>query len=280
MLRAYPLSVVRKFGHAATFMLLDATEIFAEIASMKTVNAILYSAYKHNSTIKWLVGCDTIGTTWNDSITDGYPGAISDVAQTAVTAILEQIPFGCAVEVDKGFLIENECAMLGVICIRPMKMLDKQTQQSSADVALTQKVGKTRIPIEQANGQMKNSTAFFDRKIRIDQIGLADLIFRSSYLLQNFKLPFIQERNAASPMEGRPCKLEIRWYGATDDGLFDARPYVELWGCDVEVDRWNILRDDPQYKHLVDADISEMVLDEDWPSRLRENHTSKLKRKS
>jgi hypothetical protein len=76
MLRAYPISVLRKFGHAKLFMLLDATEVFADIASLKTVNAILYSQYKHNSTLKFLVGCDPIGTTWSSAISNGYPGAI------------------------------------------------------------------------------------------------------------------------------------------------------------------------------------------------------------
>ena len=112
-------------------------------------------------------------------------------------------------------MIENDCALLGIITIRPMKLMDKQTQLSKEDTALTQKVGKTRIPIEQANGQMKNSTAFFDSKICIDQIGLADLIFCSSYLLQNFKLPFIQERPYTASKVGRPCKAEIRYFGAT-----------------------------------------------------------------
>ena len=115
MLCAYPKSVLKKFGHANIFMLLDATELFAEIASMKSVNSILFSAYKHNSTLKWLVVCDPIGTTWDASITAGYPGSISDHVQTAITKNLDHIPFGCAVEVDKGFLIENECALLGII---------------------------------------------------------------------------------------------------------------------------------------------------------------------
>jgi len=44
MLRAYPKSVLKKFGHANIFMLLDVTEIRAEIVSMKTVNSILLSA--------------------------------------------------------------------------------------------------------------------------------------------------------------------------------------------------------------------------------------------
>ena len=66
--RAYPKSVIKKFGHGHILMLLDATEIYAEVASMKTVNCVLYSAYKHNSTLKWLVGCDPIGTVWDESI--------------------------------------------------------------------------------------------------------------------------------------------------------------------------------------------------------------------
>jgi len=167
MLRAYPKSVLKKFGHAKIFMLLDATEVYADVASMKTVNSILYSAYKHHSTLKGLAGCDPIGIVWDESISALYPGSISDVVFTSVSKVLDQIPFGCAVEVDKGFLIENDCALIGVVCIRQF------------------------LPVEQANGQMKRSTGFFDKNVRVDQIGLADLIFRASYLLTNFKLPFI-----------------------------------------------------------------------------------------
>ena len=244
---------------------------------MKTVNSVLYSAYKGHSTLKWLVGSDPIGTVWDESISDGYPGSISDPVATAVTKILEQVPYGFAVEVDKGFLIENDCALLGVLCIRPMKMLDKQAQQSKEDAALTQKVGKTRIPIEQANGQMKNAASFFDSRIRLSQIGLADLIFRSSYLMTNFKLGFIQERDVEEESaEGRPCKAEIRWFGATDEGLMDARPDVELWGLEAEIERWDELRNLPANKNLSDTDISELVLDEDWPAKLRKDLEAKL----
>ena len=116
---------------------------------------------------------------------------------TWVSDILKQLPFGSSVEVDKGFLIENSCALLGINVIRPMKFLNHQQQQSTVDTNLTQKVGKTRIPIEQKNGQMKRKTGFFDKRIRIDQISLADLIFRVAYLLTNFSLPFIQEREDA-----------------------------------------------------------------------------------
>ena len=58
------------------------------------------------------MGSDAIGTVWDESISEGYPGSISDPVATAVTKILEQVPFGFAVEVDKGFLIENDCALV------------------------------------------------------------------------------------------------------------------------------------------------------------------------
>ena len=34
---------------------------------------------------------------------------------------------------------------------------------------------------------------------------------------------------------GRPCRGEIRWYGATDVGLRDYRPDVHTWGMKDEI---------------------------------------------
>ena len=61
----------------------------------------------------------------------------------------------------------------------------------------------------------------------------------------------------------------MRWHGATDEGLVNVRPTVELWGLDSEVNRWHELRADEQYVNLTDTDTLEMVLAEDWPSNLR-----------
>eukprot|EP00978_Attheya_sp_CCMP212_P034848 scaffold148472_cov54-Attheya_sp.AAC.1 len=163
----------------------------------------------------------------------------SDMVMTIVSKFLEQVPPGMAVEVDKGFLIDNLCAMVGIICIRPEKRLNGQVQQAATSTALTQKVGKTRIPFEQSNGQMKQSTRFFNTPISILQFGLADLLFRVGYLIQNFKLGFIQERcpKEGEDSNGRPCRAEIRWHGATDIRLIDVRPNVDLWGSVEEVRR-------------------------------------------
>ena len=165
--------------------------------------------------------------------------------------------------------------LLGITCIWPIKLLRHQTQQSSAETGLTQKVGKSRIVVEQSNGQMKRSNTYFDSRIKLLQVGLADRVLRAGYMLQNFKLAFIQERRGTTN-NPRPCKAEIRWYGATDDGLVDVRPMVDFWGMDSEVDRWHELRSKACYVNLSDTEISDMVLEEDWPSKMKAAHAANI----
>ena len=122
MLRAYPARILATFGHCRIFLHLDATEVRAEVPTNKEGHSAMHSTYKACSTIKFLAGVDPIGTAWPDSVSEGFPGAVSDPAQTKATGIIRKnIPGGHCVCVDKGFLVENECAMCGVTCIRPTK---------------------------------------------------------------------------------------------------------------------------------------------------------------
>ena len=124
---------------------------------------------------------------------------------------------------------------------------------------------------------MKRGTAFFDRNIRVDQTGLSGLIFCSSYLLINFKLGFIQDRDETNGSElGRPCKAEIRWYDGTDGGLVDIWPDVILWGTDQEVECWHVLRNLPGNDELSDTDISNKLLNEDWPPKPRMKYVATM----
>ena len=141
---------------------------------------------------------------------------------------------------------------------------------------LTQKVGKTRIPIEQCNKQMKQVTTKFDNRIQINQLGLADRIFWSSFLLQNFKLPFIQERFDDAPKMDRPCKAEICWYGAMDDGLVDVHPEIELWSLESDIRHWHELCWLECNITLTDTKISDLVLAEGWPAKLCKKHIQNI----
>ena len=68
ILRACPKIMIQKFGYTSAFMILDATEAHADVASMNPVDVGLHSAYKNNSTMKCLVRCDPIRIVWDESI--------------------------------------------------------------------------------------------------------------------------------------------------------------------------------------------------------------------
>jgi hypothetical protein len=273
MLAAYPCSLYRKWGHCRTALLLDACEQETQDATQLAIHASLFSTYKDRPTLKFLAGCGGIGETWAALIPDGFPGAISDPAMMKVTDILKNCPFGWNVEVDKGFVVDNEGAKLGVGIQRPPKMLRNQVQQSPEDTHTTEKVGNTRIPVEQMNGAGKAAAGYLNSPVPILQLGLASMIFRTTFLLQNFKYGFTQGHSGSC--EGRPCKAEICWYGATEDGLFDARPQPKLWATRTELYRWKELR--AKHHNLTDTEISELVLDENIPDRLRKEHIAKIR---
>ena len=71
------------------------------------------------------------------------------------------------------------------------------------------------------------------------QFGIISKLVRFGYLLQNFKKAIIQNCKATTVEQqgGRPCRVEIRWCGATDVGLRDVRDNVNLWGLQCETDR-------------------------------------------
>eukprot|EP00978_Attheya_sp_CCMP212_P003639 scaffold7620_cov46-Attheya_sp.AAC.2 len=55
-----------------------------------------------------------------------------------------------------------------------------------------------------------------------------------------------------------------------DIGLTDVRPIVDLWGTQEEVKRWHELRNFETNRDLSDLDISNIVLAEDYPAKMRD----------
>jgi hypothetical protein len=69
---------------------------------------VMYSDYRGRNTMKFFAACCPIGCT--------HAGSLSR-AGTEAFKVLESIPFGLAVQVDKDVLIDNLCAFLGIACI-------------------------------------------------------------------------------------------------------------------------------------------------------------------
>jgi hypothetical protein len=294
MLMNYPTRFIEADGHARCYLLLDAFEIFAQSSSNYNVASSTYSDYKGHPTIKWLGATDPIGCPWNMTVPDGNPGRISDVVVTEDTKILQQVPFGHTCKVDKGFIVDNEAALEGVVMDRPQKRLKKQVQQSSADTSQTQKIGNTRIIVENVNGELKLQIRHLNVLIPTLQFGLISKIVRIGYLLQNFKKAIIQnnepcntaledESGDESEVEDeveRPCRAEIRWYGehgATDAGLRDVRDNVRLWGLKCEIQRHAELSAMEENKGKSAIEISDIVLMENWPRTKRQELYEELK---
>ena len=271
MLRAFPAHFIEKDGHVRAFLLLDGFEIFTQQSSNVNVASSTHSDYKKHCTVKFLGGVDPIGCPWNGTVPDGNPGRISDVMATVDTKILREVPFGHTCKVDKGFIIDNEASREGVIIDRPQKRLKKQIQQTAVDTAQTQKIGNTRIIVENVNGEMKEGIRYLNVLIPTLQFGIISKIVRIGYLMQNFKKAIIQNKDPheADPTGGRPCRAEIRWYGATDTGLRDVRDNIRLWGLQCEIERFDELVAMEEHKNKSAIEIADLILDERWDLKQR-----------
>ncbi len=89
--------------------------------------------------------------------------------------------------------------------------------------------------------------------------------------MQNFRPGYVQGRRkkASDKTDGRPCRAEVRWYDATEDGLFDARPTPQLWATRSEMERWSELRRENESPSDTAISILVQVLKENIPERLR-----------
>jgi len=272
LLRAFPQRFLEADGDARCLLLLDAFECFSESSSNPNVSSSTHSDYKSHNTVKCLGAVDPIGCSWGATVSDGYPGKASDVNMTKDTKILRQVYCGHTAKVDKGFLVNNIAAAEGVNIDRPQTRKKKQVQQSSADTSQTQKVGNTRIIVENVNGEMKSDLRYLNAMVHTTQFPLVSKLIRIGYLMQNFKKAIIQNNNygkSTTNEGGRPCRAEIRWYGATDDGLIDIRDDIYRWGLDCEIELHKKLSAMEEHTGKTAIEISEMVLDERLDLKLR-----------
>ena len=142
-LRTHPVCFIEADWHACCSLLLDAFEVFTQQSSNNNVASSVHSDYKQHCTVKFLGGCDNVECTWDGTIPNGNPGRMSDVTVPMYTKILHQVPFGFTCKVGKGFIIDNNTFVEGVVIDRPQKCLKKQKHQTSVDISQTQKIGNS-----------------------------------------------------------------------------------------------------------------------------------------
>lgn len=139
-------------GHGLTYLILDATEFKFQIATNYELNSLMFSHYKNCTTGKALIGISPHGM--GIVFSDVYPGSISDSAITEKTNILEFVSEEREVMTDRGFSIQDLCAIKGITLNRPKQK--EGSQFSAEEIQRNFDVASTRIHVERFIGRVRD----------------------------------------------------------------------------------------------------------------------------
>ena len=142
-----------KHNHPNTRVIIDATEFAIEQLSSLLSQSSTFSNYKNKNTVKVLLGITPSGAI--SFVSKSYEGSISDKRLEEVSGILEKLDAGDEIMADKGFLIQDILASLGVRLNAP-PFLKSDCQMASEDVILTKKIAQLRVHVERAIERVKN----------------------------------------------------------------------------------------------------------------------------
>ena len=104
-------------GHGLTDIVIDATELKFQSASNFALNSFMFSNYKNTQTGKALIGISPHGS--GILFSDIYPGSISDSEIKEKSGTILFVEKEHKIMSDRGFLIQDFCAIKGVSLSRP-----------------------------------------------------------------------------------------------------------------------------------------------------------------
>lgn len=116
LLKKMPKSFIET-GHGLTDLVIDATEFKFQRASNYELNSLMFSNYKNTQTGKALIGISPHGS--GILFSDIYPGSISDSDITEKTDAIRFVEEEHEIMSDRGFSIQEHCALKGITLNRP-----------------------------------------------------------------------------------------------------------------------------------------------------------------
>jgi len=142
-----------KHHYSNTRVIIDSTEFAIERPSSLLSQSSTFSSYKTKNTVKVLVGITPSGAI--SFVSECYEGSISDKRLVEVSGLLEKLDAGDEIMADKGFLIQDILAPIGVrLNVPPLLKCD--SQMTNEDVILTKKIAQLRVHVERAIGRVEN----------------------------------------------------------------------------------------------------------------------------
>ena len=158
----------KKFRDCVT--IIDCCEIFMERPKNLTARAITWSNYKHNNTIKYLIGITPAGAV--SFLSKGWGGRVSDKMITMESGFLGKLNYGDCVLADRGFQIQDELATVGAT-LRIPSFTKGKSQLSARDVATSRQLSNVRIHVERVIGRVKKFR-ILQSTIPVSQVDLLD----------------------------------------------------------------------------------------------------------
>lgn len=150
--------------------IIDCTEIFIARPSNLTARAQTWSNYKHNNTIKYLIGITPAGAI--SFLSPGWGGRVSDKQITKESGFLELLEPRDEVLADRGFLIRDELAAYGATLRIPHFTKGKK-QLSAQEVDTSRQLSRVRIHVERVIGRWKNFK-ILQTVIPVSQVNMLD----------------------------------------------------------------------------------------------------------
>ena len=138
-------------GHDLTYIVINATEFKFQSASNFELNSFMFSNYKNTQTGKALIGISPDGS--EILCSEIYPGSISDSEIIEKSGTILFVEKEHEIMSDRGFSIQDFCAIIGVSLNRPKQ--NECDQFAQVDVAKNFDIAATRIHVERFIGRIR-----------------------------------------------------------------------------------------------------------------------------
>ena len=152
--------------------IIDCSEIFIQRPKNLTARAQTWSNYKHNNTVKYLIGISPSGAVM--FLSSGWGGRVSDKQITIDSGFIDKLEAGDCILADRGFNVKAELAVKGAVLKIPSFTKGKK-QLAGSEVDMSRQLANVRIHVERVIGRLKKFR-ILNSIIPITQVDLIDEI--------------------------------------------------------------------------------------------------------
>lgn len=168
-----------------TRIILDATEMPIQKPSNVNVQNLTWSSYKHNNTVKTMVGCTPRGTV--SYVSDCYGGSVSDRQIIEDPTLLDNTLFdsGDSIMADRGIMVQDLFANQNVF-VNTHTVLKGKSQLKPEKIVRDRRVASIQIHVGRVIGLSK-TFKILRHELPNSKLPLANRIVFVCFSLTNFK---------------------------------------------------------------------------------------------